>query len=109
MEFLADASIEIGGCVIETGAGRIDATARDSASRGCARRSFALRLARKESAPGDAAYVDASAKPSWCAGTGRVRRLFGLSVEAATQASIGRYARSSRPARSGLCRRRSSA
>ncbi len=47
MEFLADASIEMGGCIIETSAGRIDATLETQLSR-LHQALLAVRLARKE-------------------------------------------------------------
>jgi flagellar assembly protein FliH len=47
MEFLADASIATGGCIIETGAGRIDATLETQLAR-LREALLAARLARKE-------------------------------------------------------------
>jgi flagellar assembly protein FliH len=50
MEFLADASIATGGCIIETGAGRIDATLETQLAR-LREALLAVRLARKEARP----------------------------------------------------------
>ena len=49
-DFLADASISMGGCVIETGAGRIDATLETQLSR-LRDVLLAVRLARREARP----------------------------------------------------------
>jgi len=49
-DFLADASIALGGCVIETGAGRIDATLETQLSR-LREALLAARLARRETRP----------------------------------------------------------
>jgi len=50
MEFLADPSIEMGGCIIETSAGRIDAKLETQLSR-LSQALLAVRLARKEARP----------------------------------------------------------
>jgi flagellar biosynthesis/type III secretory pathway protein FliH len=50
LEFLADASIEMGGCIIETSAGRIDAKLETQLSR-LSQTLLAVRLARKEARP----------------------------------------------------------
>lgn len=50
MEFLPDASIEMGGCVIETGAGRIDATLETQMTR-LREALVAIRLARRKGRP----------------------------------------------------------
>jgi flagellar assembly protein FliH len=49
-DFLADASIELGGCIIETAAGRIDATLETQLSR-LREALLATRLARREAGP----------------------------------------------------------
>jgi len=50
MEFLADPSIEMGGCIIETSAGRLDAKLETQLSR-LSQALLAVRLARKEARP----------------------------------------------------------
>jgi len=50
MEFLADASIEMGGCIIETSAGRIDAKLETQLAR-LSQALLAVRFARKEARP----------------------------------------------------------